>query len=164
MIQDIAGFATAFAALIALAALIYAAKSLGELKRQRERQFETIFVERYWTLMDRLSLAAIKGQEQSTIDPDDEKVALQYFRLSEDELELHRDGWISEQTWAVWREGIQAQMKRWPFRVVWQDARGTSEFALLKKFAPTHAEVSPSEVDDALVDRTGLRKVDRREG
>jgi hypothetical protein len=47
-IQDIAGLARAFAALVALGALIYAAKSLGELKRQRERQFETIIVERCW--------------------------------------------------------------------------------------------------------------------
>jgi hypothetical protein len=34
---------------------MYAAKSLGELKRQRDRQYETIFVERYWALMDRLT-------------------------------------------------------------------------------------------------------------
>ena len=38
-----------------------------------------------------------------TIDPADEKIVLQYFRLSEDELELHADGWISERTWAVWQ-------------------------------------------------------------
>jgi hypothetical protein len=134
---------------------MYAAKSLGELKRQRDRQFETIFVERYWALMDRLSLAAIKGRPQSTVDPNDEKVALQYFRLSEDELELHRGGWISEQTWTVWHEGIQAQMKRWPFCAVWEEARDTSEFAMLKKLAPGRAEVSPREEDDAAADWVG---------
>lgn len=61
MIQDISGVATAVGALIAAVALIVGALSLWELKRQRVRQFETIFVERYWALMDRLSLAAITG-------------------------------------------------------------------------------------------------------
>ena len=152
MIQDIAGLATAFAAVIALGALVYAAKSLGELKRQRDRQFETIFVERYWSLMDRLSLAAIKGCAQSSVDPDDEKVALQYFRLSEDELELRRDGWISDQTWAVWHEGMQAQMKRWPFCAVWEQARDTSDFTLLKQLVPEHGQGSAHGDDSVVAD------------
>ena len=108
------------AALAALVTLFYAARSLAELKQHfRGAPVETIFVERYWTLMDGLSLVAVKGCSQPIIDPADEKIVLQYFRLSEDELELHAEGWISDRTWTAWRAGIVAQISRWPFFDVW---------------------------------------------
>ena len=147
MIQNIAAVATTVAALIALFAGVVAAKSLWALNRQRIRQFETTFVERYWSLMDRLSLAALRGVHQPNIADEDAKVSRLYLRLCEDQLELRRDGWISDETWEVWEPGIIAQIHRWPFSAEWEHVMlETDEFKLLRALIDPERRCDPKAV------------------
>ncbi|GAA1866460.1 hypothetical protein GCM10009772_47340 [Pseudonocardia alni subsp. carboxydivorans] len=135
MLQDVGTIATAVGVLLAVL-------SLRAARLQRRRQFETIYVQRYWTLMDGLTADALAGRRTDTVSPQDEKAALAYLRLSEDQLELRREGWISHETWEIWSAGIKAQLdRRWPFDVVWQkvaeanrDAGPDAEYQLLRKF------------------------------
>jgi hypothetical protein len=129
----------------AVIGLIVAYLAVRAAHLQRRRQFETIYVQRYWALMDQLSIEALKGNPRPTISLADQRVIRSYLRLCEDELELRQEGWISRETWAIWKTGITAQTKRWPFQAVWQEVdRETGprrsntdipeEFTLLRKF------------------------------
>jgi hypothetical protein len=152
VLEDIAWVATAVGVLVA-------AFSVRAANSQRRRQFETIYVQRYWALMDQLSLDALKGCDPesfhskgpSTVDEgldisqNDERIVRSYLRLCEDELELRREGWISYETWAIWQVGIAAQLRRWPFKLLWRDVNQQTgrdrpdqavpkEFELLREF------------------------------
>ncbi|MEN3361195.1 MAG: hypothetical protein V7637_5177 [Mycobacteriales bacterium] len=93
---------------------------------------------RYWTLMDRLSLQALRGDDQEPHRDDDERAVLAYFRLCEDELELRREGWITDATWTVWAVGIEAQLKRWPFRQIWGAVTSTGQEHTSEDFTALH--------------------------
>lgn len=135
MLQDIGQLATAVGVFLAWL-------TLRAARRQRLRQFETIYVQRYWTLMDGLSTDAAAGRRSGGLAESDEKIARAYIRLCEDELELRREGWISAVTWRIWRDGIAAQMGRWPFCEAWNRIEHANkhvpekhrEFELLRKF------------------------------
>lgn len=111
----------AWAALVGVGAAIL---QLGSLRKQRRRSFEDFFVERYWKIMDDLSLEAVKGEEaeDKPVSRPDEKAILAYLRLSEDEWDLRAKGWISTSTWNLWSGGMKDQLVRWPFKKVWQHA------------------------------------------
>ena len=89
------------ATLITAVGVLLGVLTLRASLRQRLRQFESFYVARYWHLMDGLSLAALRGDEQSDVSDDDEKVVRSYIRLCEDECELRRDGWIGDATWTL---------------------------------------------------------------
>lgn len=111
MLQDIGTLVTA-------AGVLLAWLSLQAVRRQRLRRFEMIYVQRYWQLMDGLSLEALTGP-RGELQRSDARIVRGYLRLCEDELELRGAGWISDETWAVWGPGIHTQLGRWPFREVW---------------------------------------------
>ena len=138
MIQQVASIATAFGVFIAVLAV-----RVSNLERRR--QFETIFVQRYWSLIDRLSLDAQKGHRRPQIEVSDEKAVRSYLRLCEEELELRKEGWITGETWQIWQTGMIAQLRRWPFDVIWTevnkqtgpertDRSAPEEFRLLRQF------------------------------
>ncbi|MDI5975993.1 hypothetical protein [Amycolatopsis magusensis] len=90
---------------VMIASLIVAALSVRAAKRQRLRQFETVYVQRYWALMDRLSLDALRGEPVGDLVDDDQRAVRAYLRLCEDQLDLRRRGWLSASTWLIWAEG-----------------------------------------------------------
>jgi hypothetical protein len=110
----------------ALIGVLIGIVQLRQLRKQRRRDFEDLFVQRYWILSDRLSLGALRGAPDAStavITTDDEKAVIAYLRLCEDELELWQQGWISADTWDIWSAGIQQQLQRWPFEQVWEKVR-----------------------------------------
>jgi hypothetical protein len=129
MIQTVSSFATAVG-------LFLAVIGLRQVQRQRLRQFEALFVSRYWTLMDRLSLQAMRGDEHEPHRDEDERVVRAYLQLCEDELDLRSQGCFTDSTWAVWADGMQVQLQRWPFSQIWhrveKDETGT--FEMLREF------------------------------
>ena len=122
MIQDVASVATAVGVLLA-------AVSLQQARRQRKRDFEDFYVRRYWKLMDRLSLDAMKGSLSGDAQErrKDERAIRAYFLLCEDELDLRHDRWIGTRTWNLWREGIESQMSRPLYEEVWQQVQKERE-------------------------------------
>ena len=68
----------------------------------RIRAFEDFYVKRYWDLMDRLSLDALRGRGSGDpLNDNDEKAVLAYMLLCEDELDLR-----------AWRE-LQRRIDRY---------------------------------------------------
>lgn len=131
---------TALGVIVAIVSLIL---SLRASKRQRQRQFEAMYVQRYWVLMDRLSLDAYRGIGGDELSDEDQRAILAYFRLCEDQLEVRQNSWISDSTWNIWSGGMLDQIRRWPYKHVWawvdEEAKSKSridgssaEFALLR--------------------------------
>jgi hypothetical protein len=114
---------TDLVATVTMVGVLAAVLQLGSLRKERRRAFEESFVQRYWKIMDDLSLAALKGTPppEAAVTPGDEKAVIAFLRLSEDELDLRARGWISAGTWVLWWEGIRNQLHRWPFDEVWRD-------------------------------------------
>lgn len=112
---------TYFIGVATLIGVLAAVAQLTALRKQRRRDFEDFFVHRYWKIMDDLSLEGLMCKKPSggQIRPEDEKAVIAFLRLSEDEADLRRNGWISASTWRLWWEGIIAQLHRWPFDEVW---------------------------------------------
>lgn len=138
-ILEWAAFLTAATSCIAVTAGVV---QIRQLRKQRVRDFEDLFVQRYWNIMDRLSLRAMECDtpDDRTIEADDLLAVVAYLRLSEDELDLRAERWVSKDTWEIWRTGIASQLSRWPFDAIWKEVssrealRGDAgQFALLRE-------------------------------
>ncbi|WP_027862123.1 hypothetical protein [Marmoricola sp. URHB0036] len=109
----------AVAAMIGVLAAVF---QLRQVRKQRKREFEDLFVQRYWSIMDRLSTSALESVPHSgAIRDEDRRAVIAYFRLSEDELDLRARNWISRDAWELWRDGIATQLRRWPFDEIWRE-------------------------------------------
>jgi hypothetical protein len=89
--------------------------------RERLRQFETRYVERYWSLLDKLSIDALSGASPEKIIEDDNRTIRGYILLCEDELEMREYGYIADNTYKLWADGIQSQFKQPMFAEIWND-------------------------------------------
>jgi hypothetical protein len=92
--------------------------SLRQAYRARLRQFEEKYVERYWSILDSLSLTALRISDQSP-DRDDEVTIRNYIFLCEDELQLRKNGYISDATYYEWADGMLEQFRQPMFTEVW---------------------------------------------
>lgn len=89
-----------------LIAVIVAAWQLLFHSRQMHREFESLYIARYWELMDRRSRGWVS---RGHIDRDDLVVVKGYLQLCEDEIDCRRIGRITDSTWHFWREAILTQ-------------------------------------------------------
>jgi hypothetical protein len=97
--------------------------------RQRLRQFEQMYVERYWHIIDRCSLAAMSTKSSDTdLSEEDQKAIRAYIRLCEEELMVRREGWISDVTYKIWAESTCTMMKLPMFAKVWNQVPEDSIF------------------------------------
>ncbi|MDP9998292.1 hypothetical protein J2W15_001789 [Pseudarthrobacter sulfonivorans] len=70
-----------------------------------------MYVQRYWQILDRMTDKMYLNHEISEPTQDEIRLAVAYLRLSEDELDLRKQGFITDRTWAIWSEGILAQIE-----------------------------------------------------
>lgn len=88
------------------AAIIFAAWQLLLHSRQMHREFELIYVQRYWQIMDRRTHSFALAQEA---EDSDRLVIRSYLQLSEDEADLRSLGRITDNTWKFWASAIVEQ-------------------------------------------------------
>jgi hypothetical protein len=89
----------------------------------RLRQFEAKYVQRYWAILDGLSLPALSLADRDA-DEDDKKAIRKYIFLCEDELQMRKNGYISDSTYHEWADGMLSQFKQPMFGKVWKEVRG----------------------------------------
>jgi hypothetical protein len=94
------------------------AYGLRQSYRQRLRQFEAMYIQRYWSLLDRFSLELLVGSSAGQISVDDEKAIRSYFFLCEDELEMRAKKCIADSTYSTWVAGILEQLEQPMFKEV----------------------------------------------
>jgi hypothetical protein len=97
---------------ITLIAIVIGGWQLLVQNRQIHRDFESMYVQRYWTIMDRRSRTwTLEGQ----YDSEDRVIARQYLLLCEDEIDLRARGRITDATWAFWGDAILTQATAAPY-------------------------------------------------
>jgi len=94
---------------------------------ERLQQFEGRYVDRYWDILDRLSLNALKGACVDPIPEADNKNIRCYILLCEDELEMRGNGYISDRTYDLWADGIRTQFQEQPFKEIWKQVQEEAE-------------------------------------
>lgn len=108
----------AIASMVTALGVVFAGISIRAGLVQRHRQFEALYINRYWSLLDRLSSEAVITK-QRPISPDDRLAIRLYFQLCQDEIEMYQRGWITERTFEEWRQGMAAALKAEPFASEW---------------------------------------------
>lgn len=108
----------AIASVVTAVGVIFAGISLRGSQLQRNRQFEALYIQRYWSLIDRLSpKAALQGVCSVT----DRHTATLYLQLCEDQIEMYMRGWVTHRTFHEWSEGMRASLQAQPIKGVWRD-------------------------------------------
>jgi len=111
---------------------------LRQSYRERLRQFEEKYVERYWKILDELSLEAVRGPFSGEVGRSDEKAIRSYIALCEDELEMRHYGYIADSTYELWAEGIRSQLRQQPFEVVWKQVQQETDTDSASKYEYLH--------------------------
>jgi hypothetical protein len=121
------------AQLVTAVAVVFAVLQLVGSRTQRHREFENLYVQRYWQLLDRMSARMYMGGEMADPTEAEKRLVVEYLRLCEDEIDLRGQGFVTNKTWAIWAEGIKAQLKS----SIFEDALATHANSLpaLRKFA-----------------------------
>jgi hypothetical protein len=96
---------------------------LRQSYRERLRQFESLYVQRYWKILDQLSLEAVKASPTADAGCEDEKAIRNYILLCEDELQMRRNGYISDSTYRVWADGMRDQLSQPMFKKIWAQVK-----------------------------------------
>lgn len=82
-----------------------------------------MYVERYWKILDQLSLRAIKALPPGRIGRADEKAIRSYILLCEDELQMRKNGYVSNSTYYVWADGMRQQLAQPMFSQIWSQVK-----------------------------------------
>jgi hypothetical protein len=134
---------------------------LRQSYRERIRQFESMYVKRYWDIYDHLSLKAIRGSSTARIGRGDEKAIRNYILLCEDELQMRRSGYISDSTYYVWADGMRLQLSQSMFKDIWSRVRDEAKAneAFAYKHLVTLLAATDSEAGDPLSTQPFMRRV-----
>lgn len=102
-------WAEVVAQLVTPVAVLFAIFQLIGARAAKHRDFENLYVQRYWNLMD-----SFKGDQWTTntvraLPKEDRSKVKSYLQLCEDELDLRRNGFISTKTWGIWADGMVSQ-------------------------------------------------------
>jgi len=74
--------------------------------RQMHREFESLYVSRYWDVMDRRSESFATDRVPTEAD---RPVMRAYLQLCEDEIDLRGLGRVTDSTWKFWARSIVEQ-------------------------------------------------------
>ena len=98
---------TALSVLTAVGIALVVLQFIGE-RTSRHREFEMMYVQRYWQISDHLPREFVQGLDDFRITRKNRLAFLDYLLLCEDELDLRSRGYITDPTWAIWESGIQS--------------------------------------------------------
>lgn len=121
MLADIALIVTA-------AGVLAAVFGLRQSNRERLRQFEAMYVQRYWAILDQLSLNALAGSPGAPPSDTDSKAVRAYLFLCEDEFEMRGRGYIADTTYKIWSEAAVSQLRQPMFQAVWEQVLRESTY------------------------------------
>lgn len=139
MIADISLVVTAVGVLGAMV-------SLRQSYLERLRQFELKYIDRYWAIIDRLSFRALSVSDADPTE-DEERAIRSYFYLCEDEFDMRRHGYISDDTYWIWAPGIRTQLQQRMFSTVWKKIDKEARDEHGHRFVNLHALLAEENFD-----------------
>ncbi|MFJ6114564.1 hypothetical protein ACIQC8_10680 [Agrococcus sediminis] len=137
---------------IALVAAVGLVLQLRQTNLLRKHEFEDIYVQRYWQIMDGLTaeerVDLLHGRLPSGAAPHSEtrRRLWAYLELCEDEADQRQAGLITTATWDQWKGGIHHVATRPPFNAILAGFDG--ELALLDDDARPFAQLRRAATSD----------------
>ena len=119
--------------LLVVAGVGIAVKQLIDQNRQQHRDFENMYVQRYWMIVDRLSAEYVLRGRRQELSESDTLACHAYLQLCEDEVDLYEAGRITKDTWAIWKAGIDYALAEEPFREILEKSSAES-FTTLRRY------------------------------
>lgn len=119
---------TEIALIVTAVGVLAAVFGLRQSNRERMRQFEAMYVQRYWSILDQLSLDALAGSTKDPTSEADLKAIRAYLFLCEDELEMRGRGYIADTTYQIWADAAVTQLRQPIFQAVWEQVLKESTF------------------------------------
>lgn len=111
----------------------FAVIQLAAVRRQEHRQFENLYVQRYWQIIDRLSADFRLRRTRDNLSERDLLALLSYLELCEDEADLYESGRITRETWNVWKAGIDSMLEEDVFRAILEDSEA-DKFMTIRRY------------------------------
>lgn len=128
----VAQFATVIAVVFAILQLIGA-------RAAKHRDFENLYVQRYWNLMDSFLGDPWTASSVRQLPRRDRSRIMAYLQLCEDELDLRRNGFVSTKTWGMWTDGMISQCSRPAYADAIRNLP-VDELPALRKFLKSHTD------------------------
>jgi hypothetical protein len=69
------------------------------------------------------------------VSSSDRNAVIAFLMLSQDELDLRAQRWVSADTWELCRVGLTTHLRPWPFDVVWDEVRDRESGAVDGQFS-----------------------------
>lgn len=139
LLQGASNVATAIAAVFTAFGAWAAVRQLRLLEQQSVTSFEDGLVDEYRDIAKDLPLDALLGVDMSAprvaeVLP----VFYRYFDLCNQQVFLHKQGRIREETWVLWKDGIESNLRRPAFARAWAEiaAKAIGDFDELRALCP----------------------------
>lgn len=148
LLQGVSNAATAIAAVFTAFGAWAAVRQLRLLEQQSVTSFEDGLADEYRDIARELPLDALLGVSMS---PQEVTQALpafyRYFDLCNQQVFLNMQGRIRAETWQLWKDGIQSNLRRPAFAQAWAEiaAKATGDFNELRALCAPQA-IAPREV------------------
>lgn len=117
---------TALASALTALAVIFAALQVVLHNRQTHRDFESLYLQRFWSISDKQNEALEASTSSREASTDSANHA--YLELSNDQISLRELGRITDGTWRFWEEAIHEKCTSPPYLgMIKIDARRATE-------------------------------------
>jgi hypothetical protein len=127
----------------------------------KHRDFENLYVQRYWNLMDRFEGNPWTASSIDDLLESDRSRVSAYLQLCEDELDLRRNGFISTKTWGIWVDGMKSQCARPAYKEA-INAMDLGELPALRDFID-NGNIDPLKMNWFLKWWTGIGNAGRKQ-
>jgi hypothetical protein len=123
-----------FFSILTSLALVFALLQLTQGRAAKHRDFENIYAQRYWALMDTIEGDPWQATSLLELSTKDRRRMTAYLQLCEDELDLRRNGYITTKTWGIWADGMRSQCDRPAYRECLAREFGQNNLPALREF------------------------------
>jgi len=125
----------AIATAVTAIAVLFAMLQLRGARQQGHREFEALYVQRFWTISDSFTPNAQTSSPLNRLRRADIPSALAYLQLCEDEIDMRALGRVTDGTWGFWGPAIAAELRTKRYQAVLE--RVPDRFANVRRLLET---------------------------
>ncbi|KAM9866718.1 hypothetical protein ACIFOC_00483 [Leucobacter aridicollis] len=144
----IADVVVALFTVIATFGVFFVIRQLRLQHKQLHRDLENLYVERYWSIRDRLDAAEPGTKER-------ERAAVAYLSLSEDQCDMRMQDRVTDETWVIWAPSIYGALHEEEYADI-LERQPTGRFLHLREMKTTGAKYDPSNLTQKQRQKIGL--------
>nr|WP_308855461.1 hypothetical protein [Vibrio vulnificus] len=131
-LNDISDVATAIAAVIAAISLGVSAFQTRLSRRIAETAFEDSIDQQYRDLAKEIPVDVLIDK-CTDLSNDTREVIFNYLDLCNQQIYLRAKGRVSEERWIDWRDGIQENLSKHGFNLIWTEVKDKASFSYLER-------------------------------